>query len=265
MTENEKIDKGIKEIKDMKMTALEKENILGNILNSGVPEQKPIRSPYLFVSVFAQKHFASFAVILLVIIIFGGAGFSYFESQSQNSRVARLNTGTQSPVPGNIFNNLSLPTSQTPENNIPNNSWDKRTSVSENKIASKQKAETNGHKTTSASPQNQSISAAAPSLMTAPTEENKTIHITKGLKKAFKLYKNGQISECQTAGQIYYSASSNVYDGGGQTFDVNGKVVGKYQGFTGTYTGVKLENCKTIYVIPDNIWGLDALNTYNLK
>jgi|GEM_PF-3426442 len=87
----------------------------------------------------------------------------------------------------------------------------------------------------------------------------------KGLETAFQKYKDGQISECTENGSKYYSASENAYDGGGQTFDVNGNAVGEYQGFTGKYTGVSPENCERIYVISPNIWGYPAVNKYNLK
>lgn len=89
--------------------------------------------------------------------------------------------------------------------------------------------------------------------------------ITTGLKKAFDLYKNGQISECSENGEKYYSASLNMYDGEGKTFDENGKVVGEYQGFTGAYTGIALQNCERVYVVYPNIWGYPWINKYNLK
>lgn len=89
--------------------------------------------------------------------------------------------------------------------------------------------------------------------------------LNSGLKTAYRQYKNGQIAECIKDGKTYYSGAMNAYDGGGLTFDSHGKVVGEYQGFTGKYTGIELENCKDIYVVEGNIWGKKPINIYNLK
>ena len=85
------------------------------------------------------------------------------------------------------------------------------------------------------------------------------------LQTIFNKNKNGKIAECEYNGEIHYSTSMNAYDGGGSTFDSNGNVVGVYQGFTGGYTGIVPTNCKDIYVVYPNIWGLPAVNVYNLK
>lgn len=91
------------------------------------------------------------------------------------------------------------------------------------------------------------------------------LYLSKGLETAFKNYRNGEISECIENGNIYYSAQANMYYAGGQTFDVNGNVVGTYQGFTGNYTGITPENCEKIYAVFPNIWGYPPINKYNLK
>lgn len=85
------------------------------------------------------------------------------------------------------------------------------------------------------------------------------------LKNIFSQYKNGIIEECFIDGKIYYSASLNAYDGGGEVFDSNGKVVGQYIGFTGKYTGIVPENCTKVYTVSPNIWNYPPINKYDLK
>lgn len=78
--ENENIQNGIKEIKNIKMTQNEKENILKSVLNFSLP-QKPIKSPYSFVSIFQRNHFAYYLAVFCLIMVLGG-GEIYFNNQA---------------------------------------------------------------------------------------------------------------------------------------------------------------------------------------
>jgi hypothetical protein len=98
-----------------------------------------------------------------------------------------------------------------------------------------------------------------------PEIKNKQINITEGLKKAYSIYKDGEISECIQDGKTYYTGGINAYDGGGGTFDINGKIVGGCQGFTGKCEGIMPTNCERIYAVYPNIWGFPAINKYNLE
>ena len=78
--ENENIQNGIKEIKNIKMTQNEKENILKSVLNFSVPP-KPIKSPYSFISIFQRNHFAYYLAVFCLIMVLGG-GKIYFNNQA---------------------------------------------------------------------------------------------------------------------------------------------------------------------------------------
>ena len=96
-------------------------------------------------------------------------------------------------------------------------------------------------------------------------EQDKSGSISAGLKKAYSNYKNGQINECVYEGKLYYTASSNVYDGNGETFDIDGNIVGNHGGFSPTLEGINPQQCERIYVVEKNIWGYPAVNKYNLQ
>jgi hypothetical protein len=253
---NTKTPIGIEEIQKIKMTLEEKERILGNVLSSPIQITKPIKSPYSFISIFQKNQFAYFGVILLLLVVLGGGNLAVNYFQNQNTEIARINTGGMNAFPTNTNNFNNTNTTPTTNGTQKNKNTSSSPSLPSSPLAKNTNKNTN----------NGSISSSGPTAtMTAPTTENQAAPITLGLKKAFELYKNGQISECILNGQIYYSAMLNAYDGGGQTFDVSGKAVGQYQGFTGAYTGIQPQNCELIYVSYPNIWGLEALNKYNLK
>lgn len=88
---NEKINTGIKEIKNIKMTSGEKDNILHNILNSTTRTPKPIHSPwYTFSSTFNHSPYLRLAIYLIV--IFGAGGIII---TSQNSGKEKLASSPQ--------------------------------------------------------------------------------------------------------------------------------------------------------------------------
>ncbi len=76
----EKLNKGIEEIKNIKMTALEKKQVFENVINSPVPTSQPIKNPYLFfsfVSILQKNRLVSVGIIAsLVIFLSGGVAFA---------------------------------------------------------------------------------------------------------------------------------------------------------------------------------------------
>ncbi len=230
---------GKKEIQNIKMTTLEKENILKSILNNTIPiTTKPIKSPYSFASIFSSPIFYTLATFCLILILSGGYGFLNQKGKNTDSNLAT----TQGTTGTNTQTYINQNTNRQIAKNIPSASQ----GSNQNTPSVLSMPKTNGQSATMMAPR------FNPEIIT-------------GLKKAFELYRNGQILECTEKGEIYYSASLNAYDGQGQTFDINGKIVGEYQGFTGGYTGIHPENCELIYVVSPNIWGLQAINKYNLK
>lgn len=71
--EDKKINTGLKEIKNIKMTSAEKNHIFQNILNQNATKPEPIRSPWSsFFFASNYSHYLKFAVFLIVILAGGG-------------------------------------------------------------------------------------------------------------------------------------------------------------------------------------------------
>ena len=86
------------------------------------------------------------------------------------------------------------------------------------------------------------------------------------LRKLYKTYKNGEISECKHNGQTVYSTGLNAYDAGGAVYDKDGKQIGTCNFAWGQPNPicVQLTDCETIYRVKDNIWGQLAVDKYGL-
>lgn len=242
------------DIKNIKMSAEESERVFNNILSIPIHQSfpRPVKSPFSFASILWNNSFAFYAAILCLIILGGGL----ITISNQNKKQTEIATNYQMPT-----------VEQNIENTQDKVAYDK--DINESKTGNAPMPPTMFSKITT--PTTSTDNTKAPSN-TAPARtatminlEKDTSEITSGLLVAYKNYKNGQISECTEEGKIYYSGTMNTYDGGGHTFDVKGNVVGKYQGFTGKYTGVAPQNCERIYVVYPNIWGYPAINKYNLK
>ena len=94
--EEEKLNRGAREIREIRMTAEEKERVLKNILSSSPMSPLPVRSPYAdyfhtLLSGFSKKHFAYVAVFCLAVVLGGGAVFA-----------------SQGSLPGNILYSLKV-------------------------------------------------------------------------------------------------------------------------------------------------------------
>lgn len=86
------------------------------------------------------------------------------------------------------------------------------------------------------------------------------------LKQLYKIYSNGEISECKYNGQTLYSAALNAYDAGGAVYDKNGKQIGVCNYAWGSVDSIcsKLNECEVIYRVKNNIWGSPAIDKYKL-
>lgn len=357
--ENEKINNGIKEIKNIKMTPSERAAILRNILPLSDTAPKPIPSPFSFYSLLKQHSFQYVLASLLVLIVGGGTiatsqkslpgnvlyplkvnflepinsslnfspetkakyenslvkerlletetlarqgkldsakekqinellsthtvafnkAINELKKTDQKEQITNITTELQNQLSENTKKIVAMKNPNdtelldpTEDLNNPKNEIAK-IDLSKNGTDSYRAIKDGESDTSSATPsitrkEEASIGEKVFSVSMGNPSQNKknmSLSINKGLRKVFALYKNGQISECFENGKLYYSASLNAYDGEGGTFDSLGTVVGKYQGFTGKYTGISPKNCERIYVIYPNIWGLEGLNKYNLE
>ena len=102
-------------------------------------------------------------------------------------------------------------------------------------------------------------------LLFTSCNKNKTDNLAT-LKKLYKTYKNGGISECTYNGETVYSASLNANDAGSSIFDKDGKNIGDCNWAWGGVDAIcgETKNCKRIYCIEDNIWGYDYIDKYGL-
>lgn len=86
------------------------------------------------------------------------------------------------------------------------------------------------------------------------------------LQKLYKLYKDGEISECKLDGETVYCGSTQVYDGGSEIYDRDGNQIGycSYAWSTPDPICSDLTDCESIYCVEDNIWGRPAVDKYGL-
>ena len=89
---------------------------------------------------------------------------------------------------------------------------------------------------------------------------------TKGIKKIHKDFSDGFISECQLDEVLVYLAGHNAYDAGNSVYNVDGELMGicNYAWGKPDTICLKLTNCETVYCIPDNIWGKEETDNYDL-
>ena len=88
----------------------------------------------------------------------------------------------------------------------------------------------------------------------------------KTIKKLYKMYKNGDISECKHNGETVYCAGINAYDAEGIIYDKNGKQIGCCNYFANIVDPIcnQLTDCKIIYRVANNIQGEPAVDIYGL-
>lgn len=90
--EDKKINSGIKELKELKMTEVEKNTILKNILQTQKEiKEVPVKSPFSISSfIFGTNMYVKIAVFLILIIT--GGGFILDSQNSKKQTIARNNT-----------------------------------------------------------------------------------------------------------------------------------------------------------------------------
>ena len=90
---------------------------------------------------------------------------------------------------------------------------------------------------------------------------------SKTLKRLYKSYENGEITECKYNSEVVYSVDINaIHDGGTAIFDYDGNQIGTCNYATGIPDAIceKLTDCETIYRIENNRWGKPAVDKYGL-
>lgn len=87
------------------------------------------------------------------------------------------------------------------------------------------------------------------------------------VKKLYRIYKNGEISECSLEGTKVFSAGLNAYDAAGYIYSADGNKIGSCNFAWGVPDSIcgQLKDCETIYRVEDNIWGQPAVDQYKIK
>ena len=87
------------------------------------------------------------------------------------------------------------------------------------------------------------------------------------LEQIHKSYYNGQISEGEYNGNVYYQAVMNVYDASEFIYNDNGDQVATCNYAWGNVDELcsQLNNKIVIYRVKNNIWGLPEVDTYELN
>lgn len=104
------------------------------------------------------------------------------------------------------------------------------------------------------------------SMMITSCEQDE-IDNWKTLKKLYTIYRNGEIDECKYNGQTVYTAGLNAYDAGDVVYDKDGEIIGACNYAWGNVDSIcgQLTDCKVIYRVENNIWGLEPVDKYGLK
>ena len=86
------------------------------------------------------------------------------------------------------------------------------------------------------------------------------------LKKLYKVYENGKITECKYNGEIVYCGEINAYDAGSVIYNKDGKGIGSCNYAWGNVDDIcsQLTDCEVIYRVKKSIWGGVAVDKYGL-
>ena len=114
---NEKLNSGIKEIKNIKMTREEKENILHSILSSPIQKREPIKSPWMNFFFLSNRLSYMAIAICLVLIISGGTFYGSQKNKTRNtSPLAKIDTQKQINLPNTPPETVDLEKNTVTEN-----------------------------------------------------------------------------------------------------------------------------------------------------
>lgn len=100
---NNKLQKGIDEIKNIRMTNTEKKSIFENILKSTENTQKPIKSPWFnfsFMVMLHKKQFVYYIILPLIIILSSGGVVFASQESLPNSILYPLKVNIVEPIRG---------------------------------------------------------------------------------------------------------------------------------------------------------------------
>ncbi|OJU77542.1 MAG: hypothetical protein BGO09_04995 [Bacteroidetes bacterium 47-18] len=102
--------------------------------------------------------------------------------------------------------------------------------------------------------------------LVATSCQKNEIENKKTLKKLYKIYKDGSISECKYNGQTVYTGMHNAFDAGMTIFDKDGQRMGTCNYAWGPADPIcdQLTDCKKIYMVKDNLWGEPAVDKYRI-
>lgn len=89
----------------------------------------------------------------------------------------------------------------------------------------------------------------------------------KTIKKLYRTYKNGEISECKLNGEKHFVAGMNAYDAGAYVYNKDGNKVGSCNYAWGDVDSIcsKLQECEVVYREANHISGQPAVDKYNLN
>ena len=104
------------------------------------------------------------------------------------------------------------------------------------------------------------------SLLFATSCKKEKIENHNTLDEMYKIYKDGEIYECQYNGELVYSAGLNAFDAGSVVYDRDGNEIGVCNYAWGQPDEIceELEDCETVYRVENNIWGQPAVDKYGL-
>jgi hypothetical protein len=87
------------------------------------------------------------------------------------------------------------------------------------------------------------------------------------LRKLYRKYKCGKISECKYYGETAYEAQADAYDATLDFYDKDGKYLGfcDYAWNTPDSVCGKVKDCQLIYMGKKNIWGQPPYDKYGLR
>lgn len=77
------------------------------------------------------------------------------------------------------------------------------------------------------------------------------------VQKLMKIFRNGEVNQCQWKNNRVFSCQMNVHDGGSEIFDLRGEKIAScyYNSNYMPQICEQLENCKTLFRSSPNIWG----------
>lgn len=89
----------------------------------------------------------------------------------------------------------------------------------------------------------------------------------KTIKKLYRTYKNGEISECTLNGEKYFVAGQNAFDAGASIYNKDGIKVGDCNYAWGVVDSLcgKFQACEVVYREEHHISGQAAVDKYNLN